>query len=250
MTQPWASGPREILEHGLNLLLEDSDRNRRLAMISIDNAVELMIKTYLGLPRRVTGLPITRREFNEVSESYPRLLDALEKFSPDKLDGIDLGEIEWYHRLRNELYHQGNGLTVERVKVEIYAELAKSLFRNLFRFDVGVNERDETIRQRAIGKFLQQWVEIERALVELAASHSSKLPDLGHKPAAGVLVVRHLAEARLLEPRLAEQIIRIQQLRNRLVHGQGDLCPEDLDRESSLLKNLSNRVRSLPRGAS
>lgn len=53
---PWASGPGEILQHGLSLLQKDSDVNRRLAMISIDNAVELMVKTFLGLPKRVTGL--------------------------------------------------------------------------------------------------------------------------------------------------------------------------------------------------
>src|SRR5579871_260256 len=121
---PWASGPGEILRHGLGLLKKDSDTNRRLAMISIDNAVELTVKTFLGLPRRVTGLPISRKEFQEISESFPAMLDALEKYAADKLTGIDLGEIEWYHRLRNQLYHQGNGLTVERTKVEIYAQLA------------------------------------------------------------------------------------------------------------------------------
>src|SRR5436190_2663351 len=111
--QPWASGPGEILQHGVALLQKDSDRNRRLAMLSIDNAVELMIKTYLGLPKRVTGLAISRPEYGEISESFPRMLDALERYAVDKLESINLGDIEWYHRLRNELYHQGNGLTVE-----------------------------------------------------------------------------------------------------------------------------------------
>src|ERR1044072_6055728 len=100
---PWASGPYEILRHGVSLLTNDSDVNRRLAMISIDNAVELMIKTYLGLPKRITGLAISRKEFSEISESFPAMLDALEKYAADKLDGIDLGSVEWYHRLRNEL---------------------------------------------------------------------------------------------------------------------------------------------------
>jgi hypothetical protein len=108
---PWASGPGEILQHGLSLLQKDSDVNRWLAMISIDNAVELMVKTYLGLPKTVTGLQIGRDKFREISESFPKLLDALETHAADKLDGVDLGIIEWYHRLRNELYHQGNGLT-------------------------------------------------------------------------------------------------------------------------------------------
>ena len=53
---PWVSGPGEILQHGLSLLERDNDKNRRLALLSIDNAVELTIKTFLGLPRRITGI--------------------------------------------------------------------------------------------------------------------------------------------------------------------------------------------------
>ncbi|RZK65066.1 MAG: hypothetical protein EOO85_28840, partial [Pedobacter sp.] len=129
---PWTNGPKEILKHGLDLIKKDSDTNRRLAIISIDNAVELMIKTFLGLPKRINGLKITRKEYEEFSESFPRLLDALENHAPDKIIGIDLGEIEWFHRLRNQLYHQGNGLTVEKSNVEVYAELANILFKNIF----------------------------------------------------------------------------------------------------------------------
>jgi hypothetical protein len=62
---PWASGPGEILRHGLDLLKKDSDTNRRLVMIAIDNSVELMIKTYLGLPKRINGLTITRKEYQD-----------------------------------------------------------------------------------------------------------------------------------------------------------------------------------------
>src|SRR5690242_17794460 len=102
--QPWASGPAEILQHGINLSQKDTDTNRRLAMLSIDNAVELMIKTYLGLPKRVTGVQISRAEFADINESFPKLLDALENHAGEKLNGIDLGEIDWYHRLRNQLY--------------------------------------------------------------------------------------------------------------------------------------------------
>src|SRR5262249_39892695 len=151
------------------LLKKDSDTNRRLAMIAIDNSVELMIKTYLGLPKRLNGLAITRREFQEASESFPTLLDTLEKHANDKLDGIDLGAIEWYHRLRNELYHQGNGLTVERDKVEIYAELANILFRNLFGAEL-VEHRSQ--RSELVGDFMTAWVELERGLRELASTHS------------------------------------------------------------------------------
>lgn len=162
---PWASGPGEILRHGLSLLKRDSDTNRRLAMISIDNAVELMIKTYLGLPKRITGLSITRKEYQGMVESFPGLLDGLENHALVKLDGIDLGTIEWYHRLRNELYHQGNGLTVERNKVEIYAELANLLFKNLFGEEIVPHAISET---EFLGEFMAVWVSIERTMYHLA----------------------------------------------------------------------------------
>ena len=166
-SQPWASGPAEILEHGLELLaIKDSDKNRRLAIISIDNAVELMIKTYLSLPSRITGLRITRRDYAEFSESFPRLLDALEQYAETKLKGVNLGEVEWYHRLRNELYHEGKGLTVERRKVEVYSELAKILFKNLYGIELIPDNR---YARDPLAIFMNLWVELERRLHALAA---------------------------------------------------------------------------------
>ena len=128
---PWATGPAEILEHGLQLLDEDTDAARRLAMISIDNAVELTIRTYLGLPRQITGLTITRRKFAEISESFPDMLDALEEHASDLIGELNLGEIEWFHRVRNQLYHDGNGLTVDRRHVAVYAVIARVVWETL-----------------------------------------------------------------------------------------------------------------------
>lgn len=143
-------------------------------MISIDNAVELMIKTYLGLPKRITGITLSRRDFENISESFPALLDALELHAPDKLTGIDLGPIEWYHRLRNQLYHQGNGLTVERDKVEIYAQLADTLFQNLFGTKLVQSISSTT---DLLAKFLMAWSGFEAELRRVT-SHTVTRPSL------------------------------------------------------------------------
>jgi len=63
-------------------------------MISIDNAVELAIRTYLGLPRRVRGTDGPPRRELESASGFPDLLDLLEKYGGDKLSGIELGDIE------------------------------------------------------------------------------------------------------------------------------------------------------------
>ena len=213
---PWATGPGEILRHGLDLLKKDSDTNRRLSMISIDNAVELMIKTYLGLPKRLTGLAIPRREYQEFSESFPKLLDALEQHAADKLDGIDLGSIEWYHRLRNELYHQGNGLTVEREKVVIYSQLANLLFKNLFGYEL-VHSKEP--HAELLGEFMASWVRLEKGLRFLASRHSM----VGNSPGGLIGVMKFLEGAAILEPHQRRELDELRKIRNEVVHGMADL---------------------------
>jgi len=214
---PWASGPAEILQHGLSLLHEDSDVNRRLAMICIDNAVELMIKAYLGLPKRVTGIKLSRREYLEICESFPQLLDALEEHAAEKLNGINLGEIEWYHKVRNELYHQGNGLTVERDKVKVYAELAKLLFKNLFGFDLQIPESEGT---DVLGAFLSAWVKLEQAIVELATKQGYS--GVSHRPFSPISAIRDLVSRGPIDQITAREIEYLRQIRNQVVHGMGD----------------------------
>ncbi len=210
---PWASGPGEILRHGLSLLKKDNDTHRRLAMICIDNAVELMIKTYLGLPKRITGLTVTRKKVQEISESFPSLIDGLEELAADKLDGIDLGTIEWYHRLRNELYHQGNGLTVERDKVEIYAEIANTLFKNLFGEELVPHETPETEK---LGEFMDAWVSLESGLTAWAARHSLT----GGVRGSVLQNMKFLQEASILEKNHVAELNHIRQVRNEIIHGQ------------------------------
>lgn len=226
---PWATGPGEILKHGLSLLQDDSDTNRRLAMISIDNAVELMVKTYLGLPKRITGLTVPRKRYQEISESFPSLLDGLEEFAPEKLDGIDLGTIEWYHRLRNELYHQGNGLTVERDKVEIYAELSNTLFKNLFGEELVPHTTPETQR---LGEFMDAWVALETGIHVLANRNSLT----GNVSIGALRSMQFLEDAAILEEGEAKELNRIRQIRNEIVHGQSDY-------KQILTKELLKRVR-------
>lgn len=233
---PWANGPGEILKHGLELLKKNTDTNRRLAMISIDNAVELMIKTYLGLPRRVTGLKISRSEYHEFSESFPKLLDALEKYGADKVDGIDLGVIEWYHRIRNELYHQGNGLTVERDKVEVYAELANVLFSNLFGFRLVEPEEDATV---LLGEFMQAWVDFERFLSKAALSLG-----IGTR---GRPVVQKLEDGGFISQVEVAEVNHFRQTRNEVVHGiknyKDILSPKMVHRLTSLTSELEKRLQ-------
>lgn len=237
--QPWASGPGEILQHGVNLLQEDSDTNRRLAMLSIDNAVELMVKTYLGLPKRVNGLNLSRKEFEDISESFPKLLDALEKHAGKKLEGIELAVIDWYHRLRNQLYHEGNGLTVEKDKVIVYAELAQLLFQRLFGFQIEIDKPSTT---ELVGNFVTAWSNLYQVLESLA---KARFPNRSFRGTTGI--IPELTAIGYLDSNCVDEIRKIRMVRNDVVHGNiKELSKEMIDRLNELTKQLQQKLDKVP----
>lgn len=241
MSQPWASGPREILEHGVALLRKDTEKYRRLALLSIDNAVELTIKTYLGLPKRVTGLKLSRGKYLEISQSFPALLDALEEHGPDKLAGVDLGEIEWYHRLRNELYHQGNGLNVDREKVQVYAELAKILFRNLFGIEVG----EETPSSGSkLQRFLSAWAAIEKTSYVILSHLEPTSQKSGTTP-----TLRTLGSLQVIEPSMAKELDQLRMIRNRVVHGDTETIDELSETQLSRVEWVAETLKTFVRNS-
>jgi hypothetical protein len=234
--KPWASGPGEILNHGLKLLSQrDSDVNRRIAMISIDNSVELMVKTYLNLPSRITGVKITRREYAEFSESFPKLLDALEKHAGSKINGIDIGEIEWYHRLRNELYHQGNGLTVERQKVETYASIAKILFRNLYEFDLFDKPKDNDVLD--LEKYLEIWGRFEFVI-------QTRNP-VKTKRRSTVEILKELMDNNHIDVEDLGVLNEYRNYRNRLVHSTMTIEDLPLPRKSEYIPYMTSIINKI-----
>ena len=223
--KPWIEGPLELLKHGLEHLQLDSDFDSRVAMISIDNAVELMIKVFLGLPKRVTGIHVSRNKYSEITQTFPNLLDGLEELASDKLTNIDLGDIEWYHRLRNQLYHDGNGITVEKSRVEAYGEIATIFFSNLF--DVDIKSID--IKPLSIlGEFYLNWAEVEQNL--------RKMIDLlgvsGNLRGGSHFASRELEAKGIISKKTFNDLNLVRRGRNEIIHG---MTPPDY----TLIKNMN-----------
>ncbi len=145
-----------------------------------------------------------------------------------------MGEIEWYHRLRNQLYHQGNGLTVERDKIEVYSELANLLFVNLFGFRLIAPEDDKT---RILGDFMDAWISFERVLASFAA------PDASHK--MPLYRIKQLHEEGSLSQEEMAEMDNLRRVRNEVIHGHAKhettLRPEMIER----LKTLTGRINNI-----
>jgi len=225
MSGPWTDGPRELLQHAADHLRLGEDFDRRIAMISVDNAVELAIKTYLGLPERARGSSGPgRKELEAASESFPSLLDLLDRHAADRLTGVDLGDVEWYHRLRNQLYHSGNGITVERARVEAYFQIALTLFENLFAEVAKIDDKNPL--HTKTGEFLQLWTRFDHLL-------RLQLPP---KDGLAYHWKRDFLESVSPEAAMLWETLRV--FRNNLVHSLETPDTSDLDRSIRDLRRL------------
>lgn len=225
MNGPWTDGPRELIQHAVDHLALGGDFDRRIAMISIDNAVELTIKTSLGLPERTRGSKgPSRRELEAASESFPGLLDLLEKHASQKIVGLSLDDIEWYHRLRNQLYHSGNGITVELAKVETYLELTIGLFKSLF--GTPPDLQLTSVLQTKTGQFIQLWITFEQGL-------RSQLP-----PKDGSVYYWKRDHPETLSSEAVPLYNSVSMFRNELVHGISTPNAQEIESKIAELKKL------------
>lgn len=132
MEETWASGSLELLRHADSHIQLDTAFDSRIAFISIDNSVETSIRTFLSLPEKISGVKFQKKEVDEAGNSFPKMVDLLFSKSRSKLSGLDDGDIEHYHRIRNQLYHNGTGLGVDRRYLDAYRQIAAVLLNNLF----------------------------------------------------------------------------------------------------------------------
>jgi hypothetical protein len=156
MENTWASGALELLRHADSHIELETAFDSRIAFISIDNSVETSVRTYLNLPEKLSNLKVTRKERDDTGNSFPKMLDLLFKYASDKLIGLVEGDIEHYHRIRNQLYHDGTGLAVDVRYLKAYRQIASVLLNNLF--DVKTDQLNTDI---SIGNLILLWNQIE-----------------------------------------------------------------------------------------
>lgn len=235
MKTPWADGPRELLQHAVDHLSLGGDFDRRIAMVSIDNSVELTVKTFLGLPKRTRNCSgPTRKELVSASESFPALLSLLETHASNLIFGISLDEIEWYHRIRNQLYHSGNGITVEKTLVETYFVLASTLFENLFGISPELSHTNAISTKTS--EFLGMWVDFQRQL-------KMKFPKIKNGAVLFTLRYRLLNK---VSPDGEELYKAVANFRNDLVHVRREFAVRELDDYMEQLSKLISLTKKIP----
>ncbi len=131
----WAHGPFELLCHAEGHLRSGEDFDRRIALISFDNSVEVSVTTYLTLhPMLRGGRPYPRASVEAWLANYHKKLDFLE--DEIKARGVSWQvsreDIVWAHDHRNEQYHGGSNGTPEKRVLAVIREASLWVFGLLF----------------------------------------------------------------------------------------------------------------------
>ncbi len=237
--QPWARGPFELIRHANEHLQAGGDTDRRIAIIGFDNAIEVCIDVFIKLhPKLRGGIELTKEEVEKATRNYHTKIEFLDKhIESQKLPvAIPIEAIVWYHQLRNELYHSGNGMVPEIHVLEGARNAAIAVFHALFQVDPSTmisekpikpskpNEPILFIAQNDEMEFLRLFIEFERALENSLQSFSSKFDPRRR-------TVRQMWEEYKTFVNIPKEwdktIQRIVDIRNRVAHGQIDAFKSD-----------------------
>jgi len=133
--KPWAVGPFEMLYHAETHFLKGEDFDRRIALISFDNSIEVAITTYLALhPIQRGQRQYQRPDIEGWQRNYHTKLD----FFYQELNNrnlpvlVEQAHIIFYHQNRNDQYHSGGAGVPEIHKLEGIREAAIWIFSTLF----------------------------------------------------------------------------------------------------------------------
>jgi hypothetical protein len=134
--KPWADGAFDLILHAEICFRKGTDFDRRIALISFDNAIEVAITTYLNLhPVQRKSVTLQREEVARWLANFHTKLDFLfDKFIPENACLISFGkdELVWCHETRNGQYH-GAGPTIPRAReLEVIRKAALEIFAMLF----------------------------------------------------------------------------------------------------------------------
>ena len=254
--QPWMRGPLELIRHAHGHLQQGDDTDRRIALIGFDNAIEVCIDVYIRLhPKLRKGVELKREEVDAASKNYHTKLEFLDRHlsAVPAAPSVPLEAILWYHSLRNELYHSGNGMVPERHVVEDALEAALAVFNALFETDPSplVRREQPSTPPRAIiplssqhseqMEFLRVFIEFEQTLVSLAGPIQPNANRAGPSVAE---MWRAIAATDGTVRDATTKVSEVIRIRNQLVHGRSEgVSLDDLVDAFVFLSDLTALLR-------
>ena len=247
---PWSRGPFELIRHAQGHLEVAGDIDRRIALIGFDNAIEVCIDVFLNLhPKLRNGFEVTKERKSTALTNYHTKIEFFEEYrkSLSVTSNPSIESIIWYHQLRNELYHSGNGMVPEIHVIEGARDASLAVFEVLFGKKVSsllglINETTDfvsatfPIQGNDQMEFLRTFIEFEQRLKSYFTSIDKHL--ITRSP---IVMWREFAKVKNFQDNVIESMNEVFAARNLIVHSGN--TESDL---SKLQLTLTDVTKQLP----
>lgn len=159
---PWTKGPYEIISHSDEHLKQGKDTDRRIALIGYDNAIEICIDVFITLHPKVRGgIELSKDELEKAKSNYHTKLEFFYNYAK-KMNtevGLPIQNVIWYHQLRNELYHSGNGFVPENQALLGAQAAAYLIFKVLFNINLDRSISDDEVEGMSDNE-VEEWLNL------------------------------------------------------------------------------------------
>ncbi len=259
--KPWALAPFELLEHAEMHLKGNSDFDKRMALVSFDNSIESSISTYLLLnPTQRNGQQFQKTDVEKWLFNYHSKIEFIEHFVLQVLKKqmeVERDDIVFYHGLRNELYHKGNGFVPAEIHVQGIRKAAFWVFSILF----NIQDVNRILLQKSNDSFSSKQYEAssvspENAFLEIFSNFKKEFNDLletkskisnDEIKSSVTEVLREIAQSNpnILPNQTISLLEKAGEIRNTIIQGKTiDETPLELKNINSQLAQLGEKINS------
>ena len=201
-----------------------SEDNSRQAFILFDQAVEVMSWDYL----RMFDSEIQAK--NGKSPNFNILMDRLHSHHSARLGSIDVDRLKWFHAVRNTLHHSPDALSVDRVHLDEFSELAQRMYRNLF-----YGEDLSPDEARDFAAFERDWKRLVSAID-------------GYTAAAAPRSSHGFTSEQVLNAWFGEEYRILKTFRDRVLRREFVHRPDELSEHCNRIHRLLERLGTSPAG--
>ncbi len=165
--KPWQVMPANIFKLALEHSKKGNDFDDQVAFLLLDVGVETTFKTFLSLHGKL-------EENKEIG--FRDLINSVRNELRDSDHEIDFNEVDYFHKIRNKLYHRGDGTKPTTENLRKYSDLAPDLLKILLDVDVTKIELDSSTDTTVWGQW-HDWEDWDgnRTIDEICSELSARL---------------------------------------------------------------------------
>jgi hypothetical protein len=149
---PWQTLPANLIAYGIKHSEMESEFEQQVGFLLLDIGVETTLKVFHTLPENVSRVRDVEKKLLKQDDKF--LLKITDVVNLDKtnfhflisvarelteeglIEENDWKNLEYFHSIRNKLYHQGDGVTTTKANLNGYATLSRKLIRVLLSVDL------------------------------------------------------------------------------------------------------------------